>query len=66
MMRRRGMESNAGFIHKLKICLKELRETMVCLMRYASYYKTFKWLKQIENGNTYFYCNNLDNYYFDY
>ncbi len=26
-----GAESNADFIHKLKICLKELRETMVCL-----------------------------------
>ena len=26
-----GAESNADFVHKLKICLKELRETMVCL-----------------------------------
>ncbi len=26
-----GAESNADFIHKLKTCLKELRETMVCL-----------------------------------
>ncbi len=24
-------ESNADFVHKMKICLKELRETMVCL-----------------------------------
>jgi len=27
----RGAESKADFIHKMKICLKELRETMVCL-----------------------------------
>ncbi len=26
-----GAESAADFIHKLKVCLKELRETMICL-----------------------------------
>ncbi len=27
----RGAESSADFIHKLKVCLKELRETHICL-----------------------------------
>jgi four helix bundle protein len=27
----RSAESRADFIHKMKICLKELRETLVCL-----------------------------------
>jgi four helix bundle protein len=27
----RGAESNSDFIHKLKVCLKELRETHICL-----------------------------------
>ena len=27
----RAAESNADFIHKMKVCLKELRESMVCL-----------------------------------
>jgi four helix bundle protein len=26
-----GAESNRDFIHKLRLCLKELRETQVCL-----------------------------------
>jgi four helix bundle protein len=27
----RAAESNDDFVHKMKVCLKELRETMVCL-----------------------------------
>ena len=43
-----AVESKADFIHKMKICLKELRETQVCLQ--IIFLKPILQGKEIENA----------------
>src|SRR5687767_5639684 len=39
-----GAESRSDFIHKMKICLKELRETYNCLLLITK----LKWINEVE------------------
>jgi len=47
-------ESNADFVHKMKICLKELRETFVCLkiIKRKGYFKAERMEPLLKENNS--------------